>query len=501
MKQELPLKILSSIQLKTKVIIGLVVILIPYSLLISFKTYQTERKAILSIVETNILPLITDNIYKDIQKYISHPLATSSIMANDTFVKDWAMEGEQSPDKIAKFLRTIRSKYRFFSTFYVSAKTKKYYYHRGILKRISKKNAHDQWFYKFIKGKGKYEIEVDSNKVSQNTPTLFINRKIYSTRGKILGVTGVGLKLDELSKKLRDYGNKYHCNVFFSGTDGKIKVHRNIKKIGSLCTHCYHNQNLHPMVEKQQQRYLVEDTEKGTLQIFVKYTPEFKWNLIVEITDYPELTRLKERALTLLIINLIISMVTIIFAAWVVNFFQKKIIKMAITDSLTKTYNRNELLPIFEQYRNRLSRHGIAFSLIMIDIDDFKDINDTLGHIAGDNILREVSRVMKNNIRTTDSLFRYGGDEFVIIFEGEISKAKHIMTRIRSDIFQIKNASLLSLNIEEVPLRISLSCGIAQYINGDTLNETIIKADEALYSAKRKGKDRTELYKTPKRSL
>ena len=165
----------------------------------------------------------------------------------------------------------------------------------------------------------------------------------------------------------------------------------------------------------------------------------------------------------------------------------KEFEKQALYDELTKIYNRvkfNEMLD-FEVERNK--RYGNNLSLIILDLDDFKQINDNFGHLVGDRILVETATVVKNTIRATDITARWGGEEFVVLLSNcDLENARKVADTIREKIknFFVKN-----------PPEITCSLGVAQLKEYDTKESFIHEADKALYRAKRNGKNRVEISK------
>lgn len=155
----------------------------------------------------------------------------------------------------------------------------------------------------------------------------------------------------------------------------------------------------------------------------------------------------------------------------------------ADVDPLTGLYNRN----VLDREIHDLIRTNIPFSLVMYDIDDFKKVNDTHGHLAGDEVLKEVSDIIKRSIRKTDVPCRYGGEEIVIIFKDLKKEDAFIISeRIRN------NIQLTSTIWSGGQIFVTISGGVASYPEDGTTKEEIIKtADEVLYTqCKRKGKNR-----------
>ncbi|MBF0329579.1 MAG: GGDEF domain-containing protein [Nitrospirae bacterium] len=163
--------------------------------------------------------------------------------------------------------------------------------------------------------------------------------------------------------------------------------------------------------------------------------------------------------------------------------------EMVITDKLTGLYNRNYLFTVLEDEISRCQRYNTTFSIFMIDIDDFKRVNDEFGHLVGDKLLASLGDVVKKVIRNTDRPFRYGGEEFVIILpETEPSIAIIIANRIRTAF----EATIIEIDDGSGKKNISrtLSLGVAFYKKGATSQELLKQADTAMYTAKAEGKNK-----------
>lgn len=162
----------------------------------------------------------------------------------------------------------------------------------------------------------------------------------------------------------------------------------------------------------------------------------------------------------------------------------------ATHDSLTGLLNHEEILAVLDKELARSERDGICFSIIMVDIDHFKKVNDTYGHLAGDAVLRITAQKMQAMMRTYDSIGRYGGEEFLVILpECCLECAAAFAKRLCSCI----NSELMDLPDGMIPVTISL--GVAAS-DGDTLSDrqTLVQAaDAALYQAKENGRNRVEI--------
>jgi len=160
--------------------------------------------------------------------------------------------------------------------------------------------------------------------------------------------------------------------------------------------------------------------------------------------------------------------------------------RLAVTDQLTGLYNRYYIFNRLNEEIKRAKRYGKNFCVILLDVDNFKNINDEFGHDVGDFVLFEVGEVLRNITRSVDTVGRLGGEEFIVICPNtDIVGGKIIAEKIRR--------SIEELHIPDVG-KITVSLGVAEFTGNETAHELIKSADLALYKAKRSGKNRVELY-------
>lgn len=167
------------------------------------------------------------------------------------------------------------------------------------------------------------------------------------------------------------------------------------------------------------------------------------------------------------------------------------LLELSNTDHLTGLFNRRYLMETLEKELQRCGRKGGCLSLIILDIDHFKAVNDTYGHLQGDVVLQKVALNMQKELRSYDIAARYGGEEFVAVLPDATQKeAIFVADRIRQSIQGIKFSGALS------PLSITVSLGVATFPaqNCTTVDEFLKCADDALYRAKAKGRNRVEFF-------
>lgn len=187
-------------------------------------------------------------------------------------------------------------------------------------------------------------------------------------------------------------------------------------------------------------------------------------------------------------LSMVLGLATVIGLLWLaLTVHRLALHKMAQTDSLTSLLNRRAFEEILRRELLRSDRGGPPMGIMLIDLDYFKQVNDSLGHFAGDDVLRRIAMVLRDGTRPSDVLARYGGEEFVVLLRNAgVEESKIAAERIRS---QIAGMSGLpgSLNL-------TASIGVAVSQLKDTATEFLLRADEALYRSKREGRNLVSVY-------
>jgi diguanylate cyclase (GGDEF)-like protein/PAS domain S-box-containing protein len=165
---------------------------------------------------------------------------------------------------------------------------------------------------------------------------------------------------------------------------------------------------------------------------------------------------------------------------------ETKLAEQATHDHLTGLYNRHAFETFLDEERQRAERNGQAFTLVMADIDHFKAINDSYGHLLGDDILREVAAIMRRRLRGSDILARWGGEEFLALLpETDEAGGRQLAEAIRAEVAAADFPG---------PGRVTISLGVAGHARGLELKDLTRRVDDALYQAKASGRNRVAAY-------
>ena len=170
--------------------------------------------------------------------------------------------------------------------------------------------------------------------------------------------------------------------------------------------------------------------------------------------------------------------------------FQQKIVEAALRDSMTKVYNKRYFMERLTSELAYARRHKAPLSVVMFDVDFFKKVNDSYGHLAGDYVLTKLAAVAQSTVRAEDCLARYGGEEFGVVCRAlALNNAGTFGERLR----QAVEGTAFEFDGKKIPVTISVGVGAIPENPANTIEDLIKHADEALYQAKRSGRNRVIL--------
>jgi diguanylate cyclase (GGDEF)-like protein len=454
----------------------------------SFIGYFTARESITTQVEKNTLPLTSDNVYSEIQRDLIPAIFISSMMAKDTFVRDWVLDGELDQDAIIRYLYEVQSQYGTITSFFVSEKSHKYYHSDGVLKTVSETDPDDAWYFRVKQMRQEYEINVDRDTANQQSLTIFVNHRIFDYAGNYIGAIGVGLDVHRVQNLIELYKKRYGRMVYFIDQQGTVVMH------GSSYTGAESVQSspeLLPFAKtllSSQSSSVTYEVDGTKLYLNSRFVSEFGWYLIVSQNENDEELRIQNTLMVNLGIGLLISFAIVFIVNIIVASHQRELESMATTDKLTGAANRQVFDLLFQQVASQSQRYHIPVSAIMFDVDHFKRINDTYGHPIGDKVLKNMAKAVQDSIRRTDTLFRWGGEEFLIVLPGsDLERARLVAEEIRLMVAELRVPYEGDKYIE-----LSISLGVATQKLNESALELVNRADQLLYLAKNHGRNRVE---------
>lgn len=452
-------------------------------LITSITSYVVSSSSAKRAILTSELPLTSDNIYSEIQRDLLRPIFVSSLMATDTFLRDWVISGEQNETQIRKYLNEIRKKYHAVSSFFVSDKSRTYYHADGILKQVSAEDPRDVWYFRVKQMADDYEINVDPDMANADTMTIFINYKTFDYQGEYIGATGVGLTVSAVKALISQYQQRFGRDVYFVDTSGKVVLHgpqyigpMQLQERTGLAEYF-------PALLRTEQ--VIEFNSDGeTMLLSSRYIPELNWTLVVEQSATDVLADFRSTLQLNVVICVIVTILVVLLHHRTVHFFHDKLTNLAMQDDLTGIGNRRAFSTTFKQMTAQAKRHIEPLSILLIDIDHFKLINDHFGHLIGDQVIQTTVDKIQERLRGEDAFFRWGGEEFIVLLKGaKLATAAQVANEIRATIAE---AHFENIGTE---IKITASLGVAEYLPGDSEASLVSRVDQALYEAKHQGRN------------
>lgn len=448
-------------------------------------SYHVSRNAIRESILTQELPLTSDNIYSEILKDLVRPVFISSMMASDTFLRDWALRGERDPSEITRYLKEIMARYGAFTSFFVSESTRSYYHPSGVLKTVREGEPLDAWYFRVRRLMEPYEINVDQDLANRNLLTIFINYRVLDYDGHFLGITGVGLAMDSVRTALKTYQERFGRTISFVDATGRIVLYGNGAGMRAG------NIDEIPGLRDQAKTILTQGAgnyqyvrEGETHLLNVRYIPELKWFLFVEKTEDEALAGIRRTLFVNLAVCAFVTLLVVGITGLVLSRYQVRMEELATTDKLTGLLNRQSLDALLHQAMTRSRRGGAPLSLLLADVDHFKAVNDEHGHLVGDEVLRRVALNLREHLRESDTVCRWGGEEFLMIVQDcDASAALLLAEKLRTAIADDLTLAELSSG------RVTASLGVAELRPKESAEELLGRADAAMYAAKESGRN------------
>jgi diguanylate cyclase (GGDEF)-like protein len=470
---------------KRKLIVILSLLLSVGFAVIALVNYHVSKAAIRESIVANELPLTSDNIYSELQKDLIRPVFISSMMASDTFLRDWVISGEKDVGRMTKYLHEVMGRYRTFTSFFVSDRTSTYYHADGVLKTVRPDEPRDKWYYRVRDMNTPYEINLDPDLANKDALTIFINYRVLDYQGRFIGVAGVGLTVDAVNILLNKYQQRYARTIYFVDPQGKVVMTgsgsgllgadiRSLPGIGALAGR---------MLQKEGGSFQYE-AEGSSHLLNVRYIPELNWYLFAEKNEDAMLAGIRHTLYTNLALAFAVTVIVLLLTSLTISRYQGRLEVMATTDKLTGLANRQAFEILIGQMLREAERSKKPLAALLMDIDHFKKCNDSYGHLAGDKVIRHVAAIIRSMLRQSDIMCRWGGEEFLMVIkdcsrEQGVQIAEKICDAVRNAPFQLDGAML----------NITISAGVASGFEEERL---LVDADAALYAAKEAGRDRVK---------
>ena len=388
----------------------------------SFFAFLASRAALRASIVDNELPVTSDTVYSEIQRDLVRPIFISSMMASDTFLRDWVLDGEKTPEDMIRYLGEIRTKYEAFTSFFVSERSRRYYQSDKVLKSVVEGDSRDEWYFRVKAMSAPYEINVDRDLAHADALTVFINFRVLDYKSAYIGAAGVGINVAAIGSMAAEYREKYGRSVYFVDMAGTIVagspggMERAAMSAAPADIHSIEGLSAIASKALSAERgsfQYIRDGKKWLLN--VRSVDELGWKLFVEKDEDSAIGGIRAALWLNLAICVAITGLVLFLTGLTINRFQSRLERTATVDGLTGLLNRPALGLLADQAFKDMNRDGRPLCLVMLDLDNFKDVNDRYGHQAGDSVLVRSAAAMRSCLRGSDLACRWGGEEFLVI--------------------------------------------------------------------------------------
>lgn len=453
-------------------------------------SYLMARDSIRKIIIENELPLTGDSIYSEIQRDLIKPVFIADLMAHNTLLHEWVTTGEQDPAQVIRYLAEIKHRYNAFTSFYISESTRRYFGPEGMRHIVNEADPRDRWFFRVRLMKEPYEINLDQDRLNNNLLTFFINFRLVDPQGRFLGVTGIGLSSDAIFTLIDTYQRKFNRHIAFYDLDGNSPFYdKNIQANLPALREIPGLENLSATILNHsplQTKLSYENPAHNSLiHVNSRYIPELKWYLVISQDEHESLKPVSRALLLNLIIGFFTTLGALALTLWLVVRHERKLVHVAVTDTLTGIANRASGEIKLAQLRERAQASGEPFSIMVIDCDKFKQVNDEYGHLVGDQVIADLAQIIRKNVRAMDYPSRWGGEEFIVLmpqtgFPGAAIRAEALRAATEQHVFCADTLAFSK----------TVSIGVAQWNGHESNNALFARADVALLRSKEAGRNR-----------
>jgi diguanylate cyclase (GGDEF)-like protein len=467
-------------------LIGLVVgILLAGFAATSFISYRNASEIVKTAVLHRELPLTGDNIYSEIQVDLIRPVFISSVMANDTFVKDWLLAGETNRDQVVRYLQSIHDKYGVFTSFLVSDRTHQYYHFRNTRRPVDPNNAEDIWYFRVRDMQAPYEINIDYDLAANRTLTIFVNYRVLDYQGHFLGVTGVGLAIQSVERIVQRYRNDFQRSVYFVTKAGDVTITSsggppsggNIRKLAGL-------RSIGDQILAHQEGQFEYSRGGETYLLDARFIPELGWYAVVEQRESDLLEGLWHSFLTNLAIGCVIIVVTAGVIVLTIAQYHRRFEQLTSTDRLTGLAS----LPVFEASLQHALRRGDSLPLAVLLLE----LDQPRSHLAQgappdrvDDAVQTVADCVRSQLRGDDLACRWGSEVVAVLALGCASA----QAAVRAERLRRTVAGLVPWQPDD-GRRITVSIGVTDAGAGDDSDAVLARVRAAVRQARAAGGNR-----------
>jgi len=434
-------------------------------------------------------------LFSLINSEIIRPLTVSQYMASDPFLLDYIEQDTIDKEVILNYITSVSNQINTMS-FIAIEKHSLFIDSNNKTNSLSGKSA--EW-YNRLKAIDKTEF---TDFGDAENPHLFFDVKMFNKQQDFLGFIGLGIDLDYFANKFAKFKQDYGFQLYFvdSNNDVTLSSERIMQTMSHHRKDVVTNINELPWYQQYRSKYQSDnDNDNDKNQYFFEHSSdeliisqmplkELNWRVFIIAPPVTEQSVYWQLFMQNLVIFLLVSLVLYYLFTLCISKFRSDLVKDSETDYLTQLPNRSFIHWKYSQ----LSEKYDHVSVVIADIDNFKILNDTYGHLFGDDVLKIIAKKLSVNLRSIDLAGRWGGEEFILILpDTTAQQAQEIINRIRKNIAQIP----FTPSSTSKKFNVTVSFGISDgSLKGIPLEKILAKADQALYSAKTNGRNQVVVH-------
>lgn len=415
--------------------------------------------------------MMAARIYESISSELNEPVTISLTMARDSFLiralqNEPNVSQEESTAFIQEYLANIRDGFKYESVFVISEGTRRYYNFDGLSKIVDPEHdEHDYWYGAFLTKHVDYDLDVGFDEQGGDIWAVFVDTAIKDSTGTFLGVCGVGMHMRRTHDLFVSLEKEHHVKILLIDTAGQIQVDT---EEGNLLHPYEKDLSLSPGGD-----YVYHDLGGGRIAVS-KYLENLDWYLVVESDGRAA----RGEYFNVILLNIALClfvMVIIILTLRIISIRTTALTNASFQDQDTGLLNRRA----FEEEKARLMTQPLEenFVYVTADINGLKTANDTLGHAAGDELIRGTADCMRKCLGRFGKLFRIGGDEFAGMLHISQDQLDALQKELEKAVEEWEGDRIKKL---------SISCGYASSREFPSVNITELSqiSDERMYTAK-----------------
>ena len=470
-------KININIKYHKTIIISTLVFIIGF-FFVNLINYSTGEDAFRRNLFNSVLPSSSGNIFNCIEEFNSKYILAVEFISCSPVFEDLIKRSTvyDNREEFISYLSSMKLSEDIKTSGLVSLATGRYYDSEGVVLDIDTESDRDRWIKEFVEADYDFKLTFYDPENDKDLFALYYDTKLRDYNGDVFAVFGIGVSFESILKKAENIGQGK--KFYFINGKGEYRFPVALRGNNIYDRYNLRFENIHLSESRidQYERFVQTEEDGRDIVFYIRYLPSLDTFLVVEDDITPLLYGLRKHLLSSFLSGLFLSLFIVILNIIIIHRSNKVLAGRGYTDPLTGSYNRRFLESLFTSGLGISNRPGNPLSLIVVDIDYFKKINDTRGHLEGDRILKAVSDTARSYIRDKDFVIRWGGDEFVILVFADIEHAGYIAERIREEV--------------EINSYVTITAGISEKDENESFDCALSRADFALYNAKKEGRNR-----------